>query len=286
MKYMWLVLISILISCSEKKESPRSELVTEKVAPIKMSSEDSLKISQYFNKAWDSGMYSVKYQTYLDSALMIKPDSAYLWQQKAMPLYKARKYSVGKPFLERAVEHNPKAYLSYSAFMKCLFSKEYAESITKFKKAIILNGDSYVMDHTYNFYIALGYLQLNQFEKAKEYLGKSKEQQFLDFPNDPPEEACHYLDWFYLGVAEDELGNHEVAIENFDMSLKVYKNFGDAMYYKAYSQLALDRVDEAKSTYKMAFENTQKTINEDNVFYEIYPYQIFHRLSPMSQSKK
>ena len=35
-----------------------------------------------------------------------KKDStiAYLWQQKAMPYFKARKYSIGKPFLDKAVQ--------------------------------------------------------------------------------------------------------------------------------------------------------------------------------------
>lgn len=66
----------------------------------------------------------------------------------------------------------------------------------------------------------------------------------------------------------------------------MYTNFGDAMYYKAFSFLALNRAEAAQTTYKMAFENNINTINEDNVFYEVYPYQIFHRLSPKSQSVK
>lgn len=286
MKYSYLFLIAILISCSEKKESLKSGIVKEKIANIKINLKDSLKISEYFKKAWGSGMYSVQYQTYLDSALMIKPDSAYLWQQKAMPLYKARKYSLGKPFLKKAVRYDPKAYLDYSGFMKCVFSKEYEESIEDLLEAKKRFGDGYVMDHTYNFYIGLNYLQLNQFEKAKKFLIKSKEQQFSDFPTDVPEEACHYLDWFYLGIAQHELGSYEQAIRCFNMSLKVYTNFGDAMYYKAVSQFNLNQVEEAKNTYKMAFENNQNTINEDNVFYEVYPYQIFHKLSPLVQSKE
>ena len=51
--------------------------------------------------------------------------------------------------------------LEYSAFMKCLFSKEYEESIEEFMTVKEKYGDSYVMDHTHNFYIGLNYLQLN-----------------------------------------------------------------------------------------------------------------------------
>lgn len=286
MRHLFYLILVALVSCKGKNSDATSQVVLEEKVALKISQEDLAKVDGYVKKAWGSDMYSVKYQVYLDSALAIKPDSAYLWQQKAMPLYKARKYSLGKPFLQKAVEHDPKSYLDYSAFMKCIFSKEYEESITEFSEVKERFGDSYVMDHTYNFYIGLNYLQLNKFDKAKEYLVKSKEQQFLDFPKDSPEEACHYLDWFYLGIVEHELENYEEAIRNFNMALKVYTNFGDAMYYKAFSLLALNRAEAAQTTYKMAFENNINTINEDNVFYEVYPYQIFHRLSPMVRSKK
>ena len=277
------ILLLLLASCNDRNASDATVSHAEQPTKTKVSSEDSTKIASYWEKANRSGLHSKAGLQYWDSILAIKPDSAYLWQQKAMPLYKARKYSVGKPFLAKAVEYDPKRYLSYSAFMKCLFSKEYEESIGEFMDVKERYGDSYVMDHTYNFYIALDYLQLNQFEKAKEFLEKSKAQQFTDFPNDSPEEACHYLDWFYLGIADFELGNFKEAIANFDMSLKVYTNFADAMYYKGASIYRSGKEEEGREWVVKARENAENTINEDQVFYEIYPYQVFHRLSPMSR---
>lgn len=251
----------------------------------KLNRQDSLRIVNYWEEANKAGLYSVRRQQYLDSILEIKPDSAYFWQQKAMPLYKARKYSLGKPFLAKAVEFAPEEYLSYSGFMKCIFSKEYKESIIELLLVKEKYGDSYVMDHTYNFYIALSYLQINQFTKAKEFLIQSRDQQFIDFPEDPPHEACHYMDWFYLGIAEYELGNYENSISCFDMSLKVYDKFADAMYYKASCLGNIGKKDEAVELIKKSFELAANTINEDQVYYEIYPYQVFHRLSPYSRNK-
>ena len=66
------------------------------------------------------------------------------------------------------------------------------------------------------------------------------------------------------------------------MSLKVYENFGDAMYFKAICLRNSNKLDEAQSVFDLAIKNNQNTINEDNVFYEVYPYQIFHKLSPIS----
>lgn len=279
-----LLLFLILASCIDKNESEIKATSKEKKETVKLSPEDASQIAAYWEKTSHSGMYTQARQQYLDSILAIKPDSAFFWQQKAMPLYKARKYDVGKPFLAKAVEHDTKSYLDYSAFMKCIFSKEYDESIAEFMEAKEKFGDSYVMDHTYNFYIGLDYLQLNEFEKAKEFLEKSKQQQFSDFPDDPPHEACHYLDWFYLGIADFELGNYQKAVSNFDMSLKVYTNFADAMYYRGASLYRWGREEEGREWIKNARENAENTINEDQVFYEIYPYQVFHRLSPLSKA--
>ena len=270
MKYS-LLFVLILFSCSQKEDKVQGK-------HVQLNVEDSIKMNDYKSLAYKFGVYSQERQKYLDSALLIKPDDAYLWQQKAMPLYKARKYSLGKPFLEKAVLHNPERYLDYSAFMKCIFSKEYKESIAEFIQMKETYGDSYVMDHTYNFYIALNYLQLNQFQNGKAFLLKSKAQQLLDFPDDPHEEACHYLDWFYLGIADYELGNYQEAIQNIDMSLKVYTNFGDAMYYKALCYLNLGNQEKASEWFELANANRSNTINEDNVFYELYPYQIYHKL--------
>ncbi|WKX77385.1 tetratricopeptide repeat protein [Zobellia laminariae] len=278
MKYLVFIFV-LFASC---KGAGESQIVKEQTP---LTTQDSLKIETYVAKANKSRLDPQNYQKYLDSVLLIKPDSAYFWQQKAMPLYKARKYSVGKPFLKKAADLYPEKYLSYSAFMKCLFSKEYEESIEEFMDMKERFGDSYVMDHTYNFYIALDYLQLNRFDEAKAFLLKSKEQQFADFPDDPPYEACHYMDWFYLGIAEMELKNYEEGIKMFDTSLQVYTNFADAIYYKAVCMKWLGKMDDAKILLEEAIKNKENTINEDQVFYEIYPYQTFHRLSSSSRQQ-
>lgn len=278
------ILLLVIASCNlsdKKEEEPKGD---KKVERKVLSATDSVQVRGYVEKSFQSPVHSLEYQQYLDSALTIVPESAWLWQQKAMPFYKARKYQLGKPFLDKAVEYAPEKYLDYSGFMRCIFSKDYIKSISEFMRAKKEFGDGYVMDHTYNFYIGLDYLQLNKFSKAKEFLLLSKEQQFKDFPNDPPQEACHYLDWYYLGIADFELGNYEEAIASFDMSLKVYENFADALYFRGRSMTKLGN-EEGAEWEKKAFENGENTINEDNVIYEIYPYQVFHKLNESARPK-
>jgi tetratricopeptide (TPR) repeat protein len=281
MKKYLIILLSV-VSCNLATKEKNSTDGSEAIA---LTSVDSMRIKGFIQKAFSTPLHSLEHQQFLDSALSIQPNNGWLWQQKAMPLYKARKYQLGKPFLEKAVEHDPKKWLDYSGFMRCIFSKDYIKSISEFMRAKKEYGDGYVMDHTYNFYIGLDYLQLNQFSKAKEFLLLSKEQQFKDFPKDPPQEACHYLDWYYLGIADFELGNYQEAIESFNMSLMVYENFADALYFKGRSMTKLGDVEEGVKWEKLAFENGDNTINEDNVIYEIYPYQVFHKLNESVRPK-
>lgn len=280
----YVLLLLLITACNSPKDEKSLDNAGELNNGV-LSPQDSIRLESFITEAYKTPLHSKEHQQMLDSALQIQPNNAWLWQQKAMPLYKARKYQLGKPFLEKAVQYDPEKWLEYSGFMKCIFSKDYLESITEFLQAKGNYGDGYVMDHRYNFYIGLDYLQLNEFNKAKEFLQKSKEQQFADFPDDPPQEACHYLDWFYLGIADFELGNYPEAIASFDMALKVYDNFADALYFKGRSMAKMGQLEEGFALEKKAFENGDNSFNEDNAIYEIYPYQVFHKLNESVRPK-
>lgn len=111
-----------------------------------------------------------KWQECLDAGLKKDSTVAYLWQQKAMPYFKAKKYEIGMEYLDKAMLYDRKNWLPYRAFIKCIFTKTYREAIIDFEICKKLYGNSYVMDHTYNFYIGISYLQLNKYKKAEELL--------------------------------------------------------------------------------------------------------------------
>ena len=64
----------------------------------------------------------------------------------------------------------------------------------------------------------------------------------------------------------------------------VYENFAEALYFKGRSMTKLGN-EEGEEWKKKAFENADNTINEDNVIYEIYPYQLFHKLNESVRPK-
>ena len=211
-----------------------------------------------------------EYQDCLDAGLKKDSTIAYLWQQKAMPYFKARKYEVGMPLVDKAVQYDEKRWLDYRAFIKCIFAKNYKEAIVDFENCIVKFGNQYVQDHTYAFYIGISYLQLNEFAKAEAIFKKDIEAQVIQF------KEAHYLDLFYYGISKYEQGKWEEAIVEFDRSLKQYPEFSDVEFYKYVCLIRLGKREESADLFEKAKDDAKKgfTINEDNAIYESYPYKV------------
>lgn len=232
---------------------------------------DTVKIQHYSDKLNDVRLFSQSRQKYLDSILMEKPDIAYIWQQKAMPLFKQKKYEIGLQFLDSAIKYdNTDHYLEYGAFIKCIFVKSYKASIQDFELLKTKLKIGFVMDHSYDFYIGLSYLQLNQFDKAEEYLQKS-----INY-SEEKWKSGHFVEYFYLGIIKMEQNNTKEAIRLFDKTLNIYEEFPDVKYYKAQLCELKGENKEAAELINQAIEDFSKgyTINESNSKYEEYPYQI------------
>jgi tetratricopeptide (TPR) repeat protein len=237
-----------------------------------ISVQDSILLKRYLDTVNSAPVFSRKRQLYFDSALAIKPWKAGWWQQKGMPLMKQGKYEVGMRYIDSAVKYNAHLYIDYRAFMKCIFQKSYRAAIEDFRASKIIIGEGSVMDHTYDFYIGLCYLQLDQLDSAAWYLSATVNEQLrLRGVN-----YVHPLDLFYLGIVYYEQADYQKAIDAFDRSLALYTNFSDVQYYKARCFIALNRPNEALALMKQANDNFKQgyTINEDNVIHEFYPYQV------------
>lgn len=213
-----------------------------------------------------------KWQACLDEGLQKDSTIAYLWQQKAMPYFKARKYEVGMEYIDKAVQYDPQKWQPYRAFIKCIFSKQYKESIADFENCINKFGNQFVMDHTFKFYIGLCYLQLNEFNKAEVLFEEYTNEMFKK----NGEDWVHHNALFYYGVSKYEQFKFDDAIKQFDRALKQYPNFSEVKYYKALCLYKLKKQKVASTLFKEAKENAKSgyTMNEDNTIYETYPYQI------------
>jgi tetratricopeptide (TPR) repeat protein len=232
---------------------------------------DSIREHYLKNGAWHYSIFSNEYGKYIDSALALSPQDAYLWQQRGMPLFKQMKYQQGMPYIDSAVKYDSTEYLPYRAFLKCIFQKDYLGAIEDFSILQQEHPNAGVMDHEFNFYLGLCYLQLSKYERADALFSECLAHDRALGGN-----WIHPLHLFYQGVARREEGSFASAITSFDSALAIYPHFADAKYYKAAcldatgQHIAADVLrTEAKDDFTDGY-----TINEDNAVYERYPYQL------------
>jgi len=79
------------------------------------------------------------------------------------------------------------------------------------------------MDHSYDFYIGLSYLQLNEFERVEEIFQIDYDYQI----NNKGKDRLHHLDLFYFGISTYEQKDYLGAIEIFNRALEIYPNFSE-----------------------------------------------------------
>jgi tetratricopeptide (TPR) repeat protein len=237
------------------------------------SLKDSIERKYLDSGAYNYNYFSDKWNLYIDSAIAITPDDAFLWEEKAMPYFKARKYEVGMQYVDVAVQLNPKKWLEYRGFIKCVFSKTYKDAIVDLEGAEKLNGNFTTKEHPYSFYIGLSYLALDQFDSAAFFFNKT-----IDVENtDGGAELVHFMDWFYLGIVNYEQKNYQTAIDYFDKALTRYSNFSEAEYYKSICMNKLHmKMEDLLRVYNNACIDFQHgySFTEDNCIYEKYPYQL------------
>ncbi|WP_447769329.1 hypothetical protein [Sphingobacterium faecium] len=83
-----------LFSCQNSK--------IEKTAPEENKSKQKAIVDRYLvNSAHQYSYYSKEWQKYIDMGLKEDSTIAYLWQQKAMPLFKQGKYELGMQYLDK-----------------------------------------------------------------------------------------------------------------------------------------------------------------------------------------
>lgn len=251
-----LLILCALLSPAQEKKPTRDDI-----------------IDRYLKKgAWYYPMYSQDWQHKIDEGLRLDSTIAYLWQQKGMAMLKYMKYQEGIKCLDKAVKFDPETWLEYRAFMNCIYAKDYPAAIRDFEQCKKMSPLKYVMDHSYNFYLSLCYLQLNQLKQAEELL----EAEAKKDKGPHGEDYAHYLTYFYLAIAKLEQNRPEEAIVDFDKSLRIYSRFSDAKYYKAAALQKLWKIEDAKKMFDEAKTDFDAgyTINDTNANYERYPYQV------------
>ncbi|MBA3827535.1 MAG: hypothetical protein H0X33_01220 [Taibaiella sp.] len=216
---------------------------------------------------------SAEWQSAADSALMIDSTVGFIWQLRSMPYFKDGDYGSGMQYLPKAAQYNPVSSLPYMAFMKCIFMKDYEGAIRDFQESKQKGYGIGLMDHSYDFFLGICYMELDSLNLAQQYLQAS----IAATVKHPGENWVHYNEWFYMGMLWYKKHQYPLAIPYFEMSLKQYDGYPPALFYKAQALAQKGNKTEALQLLEQAKVNIAKGIHstEDNDFYVNYPYTIY-----------
>ena len=233
--------------------------------------QDSL-VDKYLEKgAYRYETNGLKRQLYYDSLIAICPNIAKVYRQRAIPYIKSGDYGKAFQLEDKAVELDPKSWLDYRAFLKCIFSKDYEGAIIDFDEAEKLSPNNFVMDHSYWFYKGLCYLELKQYDQSKKCL---LQDVWLQTKGDTTRTA-HYNSYLYLGILHLEMKQFAEAEFYLKKTLKQFSKLPDANFYLAMTYKAVNKEEYRKflgAAHAAVLSGFKQ--NEDNEFYAYYPYQI------------
>jgi tetratricopeptide (TPR) repeat protein len=218
----------------------------------------------YNNPAW---------QFYCDSILLICPNVAYAYRQKAIPYIKNGEYEKAFALNDKAVELSPKEWTAYRGFLKCIFTKDYEGAILDFQKAQQLTPNGFEMDHTFFFFEGLCNLELGNYSKAKENFMKDI---LIQVGDNTKESDAHFNSLLYMGILYFEMNDNFKAKDYLIKCLNSYKELPEANYYLA-MVYKKENNQELKKKYLEIAKQAKSDgygLNEDNTYYSYYPHQI------------
>ncbi|QNH61315.1 tetratricopeptide repeat protein [Hymenobacter sediminicola] len=243
--------------------------------PDKCSSrqyQDSL-VSRYIEHGAQRFSYlDPRWTQYCDSLIAVCPNIAVAYREKAIPLIKDGKFEEAFALEDKAVALNPKQWLAYRGFLKCIFAKDYEGAILDFQAAARLTPNGLEMDHTYPFFEGLCNLELGRYAQAEASFKQDMQQQ----RGPDGQRDIHFNTLFYVGVLYYEMKQYEAAATYLGRCLSTYSQHPDANYYLALVSRARGNEPLARLHLELAQQVLRKgyTMNEDNLYYSNYPHQI------------
>jgi tetratricopeptide (TPR) repeat protein len=195
---------------------------------------------------------SARWTKVTDSLLVVCPNSAGLWGDKAVVHIVRGQYIEGFRYLEKAVELNPIYYLGYRAWYRMRYLHDYDGAIRDLDQLEKVAGHTLVYVVNSHMYMLKGtaYKEMGNYEKALELYNIAIEEQI----SSKGAEWVGMYDYLYRGVVKYQMGDHDGAIADFDLETKQFESLADTYYYRGLAYAATSRKDEARLDLERAKE--------------------------------
>lgn len=232
--------------------------------------QDSL-MQTYSKKAWEAGFDSPGWDAAYDSLLKICPNVSEAYQEKGLPHIARRNLEKVFEYNDKAVALEPQRWTAYRGYLHCLLAKNYEKAIADFEAAEKLTPNSFTMDHSFSFFIALSYMELGNYEKAETYFLKDiATQKRGEGKND-----IHYNTLFYFGLMYYLQNEMDKAEGRLRECLQLYEQHPMANYYLA-TIMKITGNNQSRLYFEKARQYMEEgyQMNEPNSRYVPYPRQV------------
>lgn len=219
----------------------------------------------------------------IEKAIAVDSTYAEAWRELSVAYLKRGMPHKWKPLMDKAAVHDPKTWVPWRGYLYLYFYRDYEKAIQDFNASDSLTEHiDYPQGHSVDYWRAMAYLGLNDYENSLEYWNKH----ILKETEDTGEDWVELEAFLYRGIAYLESGNQEKALEDFDKILFYFKHSADAKYYKAKTlqllgenDVALDYAIKAMTDYKNGFFNNYHYVE---LLRQIYPEDIEQLMAELS----
>ena len=236
--------------------------------------EDQKAVDSMMHNIWrhHHDLFAEDYQIALDSLLAICPKVDYAWQQKSMPMSKTGNWQRSFDALKHAAALDPEQWLSYQAFIKCIFAKDYEGALPEFEACEKLIKGAGVMDHSFDFFRGLCYLCLDSLPQAALYLKKDVDGQ----EQHRGKGNVHHVSLFYWGICQLKMKKYLDAELTFRECVRIYPQYPEPNFYLGITYAATGKKVLAQAYFFKSKQYLGEGYNsgEDQEFYVNYPFAI------------
>ena len=241
--YLNLLVLIIFFSCS--KSSDTSNLNAEEKRELAIK---TYKDAVFFPQGSARSVSGIYHATQIDST------------------YKQAIYELSVAYLKRGMPHKWKAQydkavlldsatrIPWRGYLYLWFYRDYKKAIADFDMSDVLTPDfiDRPQGQSVDYWRGIAYLGLKDYENSITYFDKYIKQE----TEDAGEDWVELTAFLYRGIAHYENGNHEKALENFDLLLKYSENlYADGKYYKALISKSKSENEKALTLVNSAIED-------------------------------
>ena len=202
-------------------------------------------------------------QEYSDKLISIDSTNAEYYQGKSMAHTKIGDYHIAFPLLEKAYSLDKKEIGYYYGWLLLYYYRDYERAIARLNEYDDLtpNEPDFCWGEHINFLKGLCYKQMKDYDNAI--------NEFNTLINYEGEHVDVY-GYVYRGISHLRLENYKMAIEDFDVAIKIYPNCSMAYFYKGLTYQKLGFPKLAKEAYFTAKDLLERGYIHRESYQEVF----------------